>query len=266
MYSLLQVSWHSLRGFESLPSHKTPARHGWGLTFKLYSQDMTNIILVAGTYLGGWYYEPIVPALQNAGHNTFPVTLSGLDPETPHPLPINLDTHINDILRVINTNNLSEVVLVGHSYGGMPITGAADRTTAEIRKLIYLDAQVPKPGQREWDLMLEKDRIPPERTGFDGLTMHPEEWLLELYPRMQPHPLATKLQMLNYDQTKFDSLDKVFVYCTEWFRNGDVSPFLPIVERLKTEPGWTTFTWNVGHDTIGEAAEKVIELILAESS
>ena len=224
---------------------------------------MANIVLVAGTYLGGWYYDPIVPALTEAGHRVFPVTLSGLDPQKPHPMPINLDTHINDVLQVIEENQLNDVVLVGHSYGGMPITGAADRTSARIQKLIYLDAQMPKPGQREWDLMLEKDRIPPLRTGLDGLNMHPEEWLLEAFPRMQPHPLATKLQQLHYDQAKFDSFEKVFVYCTEWFRNGDASPFGPILERLKYEPGWTTHTWQVGHDTIGEASEQVIDLILA---
>ena len=225
---------------------------------------MANIILVAGTYLGGWYYDPIVPTLEAAGHKVFTPTLSGLDPNKPHPLPINLDTHIDDVLNVIEENHLDDVVLVGHSYGGMPITGAADRTKTKIQKLIYLDAQMPKPGQREWDLMLEKDRIPPDRTGFDGLNMHPEDWLVEAFPRMQPHPLATKLQQLHYDQDKFDSFSKVFVYCTEWFRNGDASPFGPILERVKGEPGWTTHTWDVGHDTIGEAASRVADLILNE--
>lgn len=227
---------------------------------------MANILLVPGTYLGGWYYDPVLPELRSAGHRVFPVTLSGLDPSKPHPLPINLDTHINDVLDVISQNGLEDVVLVGHSYGGMPITGAADRTEAQVRKLVYLDAQVPKPGQREWDLMLEKDRIPPLRTGVDGLNMYPEDWLLDLYPRMQPHPLATKLQQLHYDQAKFDALNKVFVYCKHWFRNGDVSPFAPILERVKQEPNWTTHSWDVGHDTIGEAAEKVVELLLEELS
>ena len=124
---------------------------------------MANFILIAGTYHGGWYWDQVVPALIKAGHKVFAPSLSGLDAGNPINSQINLDTHITDVLRIIEDNNLDEVVLVGWSYGGMVITGAADRTEAKVKKLIYLDAQSPKPGE----------------------------------PRMHPHPFAKKLQPLH---------------------------------------------------------------------
>ena len=136
---------------------------------------MANIILVAGTFHGGWYWEPIKSVLEVAGHRVFAPTLSGLDPELPVAGPINLDTHINDVLLLIENNHLSQVVLVGWSYGGMVITGVADRTSAQVRKLVYLDGQLPMSGEREWDLMPDRDDW--VKLCQDGIYFYPDEGL-----------------------------------------------------------------------------------------
>jgi hypothetical protein len=86
-------------------------------------------------------------------------------------------------------------------------------------------------------------------------------------PRVRPHPLATKLQPLFYDQQKFDSFAKVFVFAQKWFHDPRVaSPFKPILERVQGEPGWSTQTWLYGHDLLNEAPDEVYGLLIENAS
>lgn len=223
---------------------------------------MANIILVAGTFHGGWYWDPILPELKEAGHKVFAPTLSGLK-EDKELKPINLDTHIEDVLKIINDNSLEEVTLVGWSYAGMVITGVADRTENKIKNLVYLDAQLPKPGQCEFDLMPLQDRNSAIADCLDGLSIYPNEWLQNYEPRTKPHPIATKLQPLNYDQVKFDNLKKIFVFAEKWFHNPEItSPIKPSFELASQTPGWELQSWPFGHDLVREAPTQVSKLIL----
>lgn len=224
---------------------------------------MANIILIAGTFHGGWYWSPIIPTLEAAGHRVFAPTLSGLDPDRPAAAPINLETHIQDVLKLVADHNLTDIVLAGWSYGGMVITGVASRMAESVKKVIYLDGQLPKPGEREWDL------IPPQEHEIfidmcaDGLNLYPNAENLKYEPRMQPHPLATKLQSLNYDQAKFDALEKIFVFAEKWFHDPSVtSPIEKSYKRALVDSGWTTHSWPFGHDLVREAGEQVAAIIL----
>ncbi|CAB4637725.1 unannotated protein [freshwater metagenome] len=228
---------------------------------------MANIILIAGTYHGGWYWDPIIPALTANGHKVFAPTLSGLDADVHTSASVNLDTHIDDVIRVTEEQHLDEVVLVGWSYGGMVITGAADRLAAKVQKLIYLDAQLPKPGEREWDLIPAHEHETFIDLCVDGANLYPDAGMLTYEPRMQPHPLATKLQPVNYSQAKFDALDKVFVFAEKWFHDPSVkSPIEASYIRASNDPGWSTHVWPFGHDLVREDGARVAELILQESS
>ena len=224
---------------------------------------MANFILIAGTYHGGWGYDPVIPGLEAAGHRVFAPTLTGLDPNNPPTTAVNLDTHINDVIEIIEKNKLDEVTLVGASYGGMVITGVVGKTAAKITKMIYLDGQLPFPGEREWDLIPEH-----EHEGFidlctDGIYLHPDPGFMSYEPRMQPHPFATKLQPIHYDQVLFDSLDKVFVFAEKWFHDPSVtSPLLKSYNRAKSGTGWTTHSWPFGHDLVREASKEVLELLI----
>lgn len=224
---------------------------------------MANVILIPGTFHGGWYWEPLANKLRTFGNNVFTPTLSGLELEGHEKRTINLDTHINDVLQLIEEKQLNTVVLVGWSYGGMVITGVADRTNAKVQLLVYLDAMVPKPGQREWDLVLDEDKEHFLAMCSDGLTMQPPSEFLNLEPRMRPHPLATKLQPLSYNKTKFDMLNKIFVFAEKWFHNPEVSsPLKPVLDRIVQEPGWITQSWPFGHDLLKEAPDLLIKLLL----
>ncbi|WP_024801871.1 alpha/beta hydrolase [Nocardia sp. BMG51109] len=109
---------------------------------------MATYVLVHGGGHGGWCYQRVARLLRRAGHDVYTPTLSGLA-DRAHVLGpgIGLHTHIDDVAELINHEDLREVILVGHSYGGMVVTGAADRTHDRIGKLVYLDAATPANGQ-----------------------------------------------------------------------------------------------------------------------
>ena len=145
----------------------------------------------------------------------------------------------------------------------MVVTGASDRITTRVQKLIYLDAQLPKPGEREWDLIPDHEHEDFIDLCQDGLNLYPNEGLLQYEPRMRPHPFATKLQPLTYDQKKFDTIEKVFVFAEKWFHDPNVdSPIRRSFERAKNDAGWTTHSWPFGHDLVRETPDKVAGLIL----
>src|SRR5512136_1662249 len=115
---------------------------------------MANYVLVHGGWFGGWCWYKIVPLLQAAGHSVYTPTLSGVGEKAALLTPeIGLDTHIQDVVDLIETKNLQQVILVGHSYSGMVITGVADRVPDRIAHLVYRDAVVPRDGQSLVDTM-----------------------------------------------------------------------------------------------------------------
>ncbi len=109
---------------------------------------MATYVLVHGGGHGGWCYQRVARILQAAGHVVYAPTLSGLA-ERAHLLSpaIDLDTHVTDVVSLLHYEDLRDVILVGHSYGGMVITGAADRAADRIGRIVYLDAANPVNGQ-----------------------------------------------------------------------------------------------------------------------
>ena len=109
---------------------------------------MATYVLVHGGGHGGWCYAKVVPLLRAAGHDVHTPTLTGLGERShlvgPH---VTLDLHIHDVVQVLQVEDLHDVILVGHSYGGMVITGVADRAADRIGRLVYLDAANPVNGQ-----------------------------------------------------------------------------------------------------------------------
>ena len=111
-------------------------------------------VLVHGAWHGGWCWTRVTPLLEAAGHRAFAVTLTGLGDRAHLSAPsVDLETHITDVVSMLDMDDLNDVVLVGHSYGGMVVSGAAERAWKRIRRLVYLDALVPKHGQSAFDLI-----------------------------------------------------------------------------------------------------------------
>ena len=113
----------------------------------------TTFLVCHGAWSAGWAWKKMHPLMQAAGHRLVTPTYTGLGERAHLANPsIDLETHIQDILNVIKYEDLRDIVLVGHSYGGMVATGVADRARDRIAQLIYLDAFVPRDGQSLLDL------------------------------------------------------------------------------------------------------------------
>lgn len=179
---------------------------------------MATYVLVHGGGHGGWCYQPVARVLRAKGHEVYAPSLTGLA-EREHLMSadIDLNTHITDIVKLLQYEDLRDVILVGHSYGGMVITGVADRATDRIANVVYLDAAYPMNGQSLVDVAGEfilaarnKSKVvngvelvlfPGEDPmGFFGVT-DPEQ-IAWMKPKLTPHPwkcFDTKLVLNNED-------------------------------------------------------------------
>jgi pimeloyl-ACP methyl ester carboxylesterase len=217
---------------------------------------MATIVLVPGAFHGGWYYAPILPQLRAAGHDVHTITLSGLaGPEGRATASINLTTHIDDLVSVIELEQLNDIILCGHSYGGMVIAGAADRLAGRVRTLLFLDAMVPNDGDSVWSTWGHPMR--------DGFIQASTDGLVTAKPpgtdaRARAHPLATFLQPIQLSDKAYAAKNKVYAWC-----NGQPgSPFEAIHDRVAADDTWSTHKLACGHDIMNEAPELALKLLL----
>ena len=168
---------------------------------------MATFVLVHGAWHGGWCWQKVIPFLEAAGHEMYAPTLTGLAERAAELSPaIGLDTHIQDVVGLLQEKNLQGVVLVGHSYGGMVITGVVDAVPERIAHLVYLDTFVPRDGEAMVDvsprlirLLLRKqtraDGWRVDSQGSYGVTTEPDRsWVLS---QVTPQPLKTLEQPLH---------------------------------------------------------------------
>ena len=184
---------------------------------------MSTYILVPGMWIGAWAWRDITTDLRAAGHDVYPLTLTGVADRSHLIGPdVNLDTHITDIVRLIEVEDLHDVVLVGHSYGGLPVSTAALRVRDRIKTVVYVDSG-PLPVGTSQMMVLgdtaagDGDAVPAppwdpaaEPTLLAGLD---ESALAMLRARSTPHPLASVTQPVTERATSAD-LPTVLIACT----------------------------------------------------
>jgi pimeloyl-ACP methyl ester carboxylesterase len=208
---------------------------------------MATIVLVHGTTAGGWVWKNVRPPLEAAGHTVYTPTLTGLG-ERVHlaSREVDLDTHITDIVNVLAYEALEDVVLVGHSYGGMVITGVADRAPERVGYLVYLDALVPHDGESLLDLgtpeAAEATRARVEAEG-DGWLIPLSRGPNDLPDKNVPHPFATWAQPLRLKGDPLSRLPKAYIRCTA--DKGPGSPF----------SGTMAISWQRAHGEGGRIIE-----------
>ena len=219
------------------------------------SARMATFILIPGGWQGGWAFEKVANLLMARGHKAQALTLAGLG-EVPAPAT-NLAFHIDEAVQAIREFS-GDLVLVGQSYGGMVITGAADVEPTNIRALVYADAYVPQTGESVWSLTSSRFREA-FITGAmaDGLTCAPPP---NLDPRCRPHPIGTFLQAIDLSGRWRRVSRKTYVGAHGW----EGSPFLDLYARLSVDPEWKTFALNCGHNIARLEPEALTEILLAQ--
>ena len=231
-----------------------------------------TFVLVHGAWSGGWCYARVAERLRAHGHRVFTPTLTGQG-ERSHLLAgtINLTTHITDILNVFHYEGLRDVVLAGHSYGGMVITGVADRIPEQVSALVYLDAFLPEDGQSLFDINIAKNTqaflanagntgglaVPPPPAAFFNVNANDAARVDAL---ATPHPLGAFTERLKLTGKHRSIRKHVYVHSTVLPRE---SPFKPFYERVKDDPAWTAHTLACGHDAMLDMPERVAEILEA---
>lgn len=215
---------------------------------------MTTFVLVPGMCHGGWWYAPLVERLEAAGHRGLAVTPSGLGPDGLRGL-VNLDTHVDDVLRAADDHD--DLVLVGHSYGGMLISAVVDRIADRVAALVYLDAFVPRDGDSAYTTTNDDQRRwYVDGAAETGLAVAPLPFFDD---RAQPHPLATLTQRLDLTGAWDTVPVKHHVEALQW---PDDSPFVPTLERIRAEPGWALHRWDTRHNVMHDGPDRVLDLLL----
>jgi pimeloyl-ACP methyl ester carboxylesterase len=162
---------------------------------------MSTFVLVPGMWIGAWAWRSVTAELRAAGHEVYPLTLTGVA-DRAHLAGATLDTHVEDIVRLIEVEDLRDVVLVGHSYGGFPVTVAAERIPDRLGRLVYLDSGPLPAGTRQADQLEPQsptgDTVPPrpwdpaaDPVLLAGLD---KDALDQLRTRSTPHPLGSVAQ------------------------------------------------------------------------
>jgi pimeloyl-ACP methyl ester carboxylesterase len=234
---------------------------------------MATFVLVHGGGHGGWCYEKVARLLRAAGHDVFTPTLTGLG-ERKHLLTTTTDltTHITDVVNTLIYEDLHDVILVGHSYGGMVITGVADRAAERIKELVYLDAAHPSEGQSLVDTAPASMAFARSSSQVvDGveLVMWPNDTMVAamgvtdpadvavLRAKMVPHPwkaFEERLRFENGDAAR--RIPRTNINCSMNLRNSSDA------DRARQLDGHRNFEIDTGHDLMITEPDKVTAMFL----
>jgi len=225
---------------------------------------MATFVLVHGAWRGSWCWKRVRRALQQQGHEVFTPTLTGVG-ERSHLLSekVDLQTQTLDVLNLIQWEELNDFVLCGHSYGGMVVSGVADRIPERVRSLVFLDAFVPEHGERLTDFApISDDRL---IDGWKSVPISAEAFSVNLVDRAWVDRQCTVQSVACFRQavqltggiTRIKHIS--YLYASGWA--GHQSPFYPFYEKAKSR-GWKTSEIDCGHDVMLDRPDAVTTLLL----
>ncbi|MFA6267926.1 MAG: alpha/beta hydrolase [Pseudolabrys sp.] len=230
---------------------------------------MAIFVVAHGAWSSAWAWKKMHPLMSALGHQLVIPSLTGLGQRShlAHP-GIDLNLHITDVMATLFYNDLRDVCLIGHSYGGMVATGVADRARDRVAKLIYIDAFVPRDGESAFDVMPETTRNQRQSAAADGpdncrippgpmpadTGADDRAWC---EPRRTPQPLKTFEQKLAFQNGPL-TLPRHYIYCT---RHTPEDRFRPFYERARIETGWTAYEIDASHNPHITAPEALTALL-----
>ncbi len=229
-----------------------------------------NFVLVHGAWHGGWCWRDVGTRLRADGHTVFTPTMTGLG-ERAHLLnaQVGLSTFIDDVCAVIECEELTDVVLVGHSFGGPVISGVADRMPQRLRQLVYLDALIVQNGQSALGILppqVQEERrqtIDPEGLRMampspDKFGVFAPEQAAWLQRRITPQPLKAYTEALSLQHPLGNGLPKTYIAVTApWY-----APLADIRAWVKAQPDWGWREIAAGHDAMVTAPDALAELLM----
>jgi pimeloyl-ACP methyl ester carboxylesterase len=228
-----------------------------------------TFVLVHGAWHGGWCWVRVADRLRKAGHTVFTPTLTGLG-ERSHLVRADIDlmTHVTDVVNVIKWEQLKDIVLCGHSYGGMVISGVADQMADAIRSIVFLDAFVPKNGEAAQDLtsaaVVEMARaamqrgeitMPPRPAEAFGVNPADRAWVDRL---CVGQPLGTFTQKLTLTGARDRIPRKSYIRAASYVNPG----FDRALAAARADSSWRTYEVSCGHDVMIDAPDRLTEILL----
>jgi pimeloyl-ACP methyl ester carboxylesterase len=229
---------------------------------------MTTFVLVHGAWHGGWCWRRVADKLIAKGHSVFTPTLTGVG-ERSHlrTRDTDLTTQITDVVNVMRWEDLTDVVLCGHSYGGFVVSGVAEQIESAISSIVYLDAFLPEDGDclaDNWEPERRKTLYEQAESGiptepfpaeFFAVNAHDRAWVDS---KCVPHPAKCFTERLKLTGARERIAKKTYIYATGW-----ESHFTPSYEKAKADPSWRTVTVPCGHDVMLDMPDELIDLLLA---
>jgi pimeloyl-ACP methyl ester carboxylesterase len=228
-----------------------------------------TFVLVHGAWHGGWCWQRVADPLRGGGHRVFTPTLTGLG-ERSHLLRtgIDLQTHIADVVNVLKWEQLTDVVLCGHSYGGFVISGVAEEIASAIRSIVFLDAFVPRNGETVQDLTgpavqdgirsaLQRGdlAIPPRPAEAFGVNAADRAWVDRL---CVGQPIGTFTDKITLTGARDRIARKSYIRAKSYANPG----FDRAYDALKSDPSWRTYDVTCGHDVMVDARDRLTEILL----
>jgi pimeloyl-ACP methyl ester carboxylesterase len=212
---------------------------------------MAEFVLVPGAWLGAWAWTDVVPKLAAVGHSAHPLTLSGLAEQ--QGAPAGQQTHVHDIVEEIERRDLREVILVGHSYSGIPVGQAAERIGDRLRHIVFVDSNVPIDGESfasDWyegaaalEASIRADGgfwMPLKVPDYDGQGLTDEQ-IERIVDGSTPHPGATLTEPAVMERS-IGELPATYVKCLL-----DAPEPSDTVAKLLTNGRWRLITMDTGH-------------------
>ena len=244
---------------------------------------MTTYVLVGGAWLGGWCWQRVARRLRDNGHDAYPVTLTGLGERVHLASPqVDLDTHVTDVGSLIELGDLRDIVLLGHSYGGLVVTGVADQMPDRVSQFVYLDTaplpdgvavidMFPPEARQRIERRVEKQGdgwrfpMPPweELANMASLEGLDDEQLRLLRSRAVAQPFGTYTQPLRLTNPARDALPKLGIVCS--FSLAQVREMIASGQPLFRElagPNWRFVELPTGHWPMFSRPDDLAELLL----
>ena len=223
---------------------------------------MAEFVLVAGAWLGSWAWDDVVPGLREAGHGAHAVTLSGVAEK--REVPAGQQTHVRDIVDVVSQGDLRDVVVVGHSYSGIPVGQAAERIGDRLKRAVFVDSNVPTDGESftagwsEARVAALTDSgfwppLKPEDCAGQGLS---DAEIARFVEGSTPHPAAALTEPAVLSRP-LGEIPATYVKC---LLDGDTPS--PDVAALLESERWELVEMNTGHWPMFSQPKELIAILL----